>query len=168
MKWNKADILTIYRIGAEVGLIDAKSIIKWADSKIEHTDISNENFLIDLSLSGKGGINETIHILKINESNPNYELVWQTLYGLIKYQLDNKVIDLKRACYAISSIANQIKNETEYDLFGMELDDSFYLASRGVTGNVESIKETLSKYTSSYFDLGREFIEQELRNKNEA
>ena len=79
MKWNKADILTIYRIGVEVGLIDTKSIIKWADSKIEHTDISNEDFLIDLSLSGKGGINETIHILKINESNPDYDLVWQTL-----------------------------------------------------------------------------------------
>lgn len=168
MNWNKADILTIYRIGLEVGLIDAKSIIKWADSRIAHTDISEEDYLIDLSLSGRGGINETIHLLKINESNPNYELVWQTLYGLTKYQIDNTVIDLKRACYAISSIANQIKNETEYDLFGMELDDLFYLASSGITDNVGSINETLNKYTSPYFALGKAFVEQELRNKNEA
>ena len=151
-------------MGLEVGLLDYKSIIKWADCIIEDSEAVHDDFLFDLSLSGSSGINEVIKILKSNESRPNHDLVWQTLYGLIAIKFQDEEIDLKRGCYAVSEVANQAKNETEYDLFGMSLDDSFYLASRGITGNLEETKKVFLNYTNPFIELGRTFINQELKN----
>ena len=163
MIWNSNDILSIFRIGIEAGLIDCESVIKWADAKIMDSKECKADYLIDLSMAGSNGINEVLRVLNINDSKSKEELVWQTLYGLTAIKLENQEIDLERACYVVTEVANKTRSETEYDLFGMSIDDSFYLASRGITGNLNSTKRLLIEHTAPYVDLAKAFISKELK-----
>jgi hypothetical protein len=156
MEFRDKDILMIFRLGIETRLINYKSAIRWADKKINNSAIDAESYLFDLSLAGSKGINEVIHLLKTEETKTNLSDIWQTLYGLNNYLFTKGIIDLKCACYSISAIANEINNSSEYDLFGIGIDDAFYL------GDVTELKKELSEYTFPYFQLGKEFFEEEI------
>ena len=162
MVFQDNDILAIFRLGVESRIINYETIILWADKKINSSHSPIQDFLLDLSLARSKGVNEVVHILKMSETKTNLTVIWQTLYGLNNYLFTKNRIDLKCACYSITFVANEISNLSEYDLFGISLDDAIYLANKG-GDDLEEIKKQLLKYTSPYFLIGKQFFEEQLQ-----
>ena len=163
MRLSKPEILTVIRICIESQVLNTKQIVHWADSLI--LDSENDDYLIEISLSGSKGLNEIIHILKENETDSKNEMIWKTIYGLAGFLFKKRHLALKESCYMITKTANEFKNETEYDLFGMGLDDSFYLASKKIYGNLIDTENRFKEYTSPYINIGEEFWVKELKTK---
>ena len=70
----------------------------------------------------------------------------------------SKILDLKTCSRLLSDIANEFNDKTEYELFGMDLEDSFYLANQKIYGNLNYVEEKLIEYTSPYNELGKSFL----------
>jgi len=159
MMLTEKEKLTIFRICIEGGLISLEQIENWADNILIQSPEVRFDYILDLCQSKSAGINETIHVLKKNEAIIT-PVVWQVLYGIAGFLFESKKIDLEKACYFISKIINEVGLESEYDLFGMSLDDTFYLASREIYGNLNSTKDEFISITNQYKNLAKNFLSE--------
>jgi hypothetical protein len=159
MTLSEKEKLTVFRICIANGILDLSLVEKWAESIALNSVPTRTDYMLELCSAQRIGINETLHILGQNEDGYDNPILWQILYGFAWVLYDRKVIDLKQGCYFVSEIALEMQNKTEYELFGMSLDDSFYLASRGTSGNLEDTKEEFIKITSIHKDKATEFVE---------
>ena len=151
--------LTIFRICIEGGLISLEQIEHWAENILIKSPEIRFDYILDLCQSKNAGINETIHVLKVNEEIVN-PAVWKVSYGIAGLLFESERIDLKKACYFISKVIEEVGLESEYDLFGMSLDDTFYLASREIYGNLNSTKGEFIKLTNPYKDMAQVFLSE--------
>jgi hypothetical protein len=90
-----------------------------------NSEITRDDYILELCSAKSKGINEIVPILKQNEAEIKNEVVWKSVYGITGVLYEN--FDLQKAYYLISRVANEINYKTEYELFGMGLDETFYL-----------------------------------------
>ncbi|ESU25228.1 hypothetical protein FLJC2902T_31700 [Flavobacterium limnosediminis JC2902] len=160
METTEKEKLTIFRICLESNIINLTQIENWAENILMESKDIRDDYILDLCQAKSKGINEIVHILKQNEGEISNPIIWQIVYGITGISFENKKIDLKKACYFISKVANEMTFKTEYDLFGMGLDDSFYLASIGSYGNLDFTKKEFIKMTKEYEPLAKSFLKQ--------
>ena len=152
--------LIVFRICLEANIITLSQIQKWAEKTLVNNEIIRDDYILDLCSSESKGVNEIVHVLKQNEGSVENPEIWKIAYGVTWILYKDKVINLERACYFVSKVATEISYVTEYDLFGMSLDDSFYLASKGIYGNLNDSEKKFKELTSCFANLALNFIEE--------
>lgn len=145
-----AQQITIFRFCLEDNILSNQQVIDWADQAILNTE-DPEDFLVELSLTQVQDVNRIISILNAKQDLKPTSLIWQTLYGLAGYLQQNRVVTLLHACRFIARVANEVNSTTEYELFGMAIDDHFYI------GNVDIVANTFLEITQEFMPLGKTF-----------
>lgn len=160
--------ITIFRICLESNIITLSQIEKWAENILMNSETNRDDYILELCSAKSIGINEIVHVLKQNEAEIKNSEIWKIVYGITGVLFENKSIDLQKACYFISRVANEINYKTEYELFGMGLDDTFYLASVGIYGNLKHVEEELKKITQEHEKMVIDFLKDMSEEKNNA
>lgn len=151
--------ITILRAFLESNIITLHQIENWAQKNFMNSE-NREDYILDLCSAVTLGINETIHILKQNESSFQNPLILETSLGIIGNLYTTQNISLKKACYFVSKISIEAYNKTEYDLYGMHLDDTFYLADKGIYGNLNHTEKEFIKLTNTHKEPSTYFFKE--------
>lgn len=159
--------LIVFRICLEANIITLSQIQKWAEKTLVNNEIIRDDYILDLCSSESKGINEIVHVLKQNEGSVENPEIWKIVYGVTWVLYEKNIINLKRACNFVYKVATEISYATENDLSeGISLDDSFYLASKNICGNLNDVEKELKNITSGFKYLGLNFIESNFNNED--
>lgn len=155
--------LTVFRLCLESNVLTISQIVKWADAQIIEHQNQDNYYLYDLSLAKSKGINEVIHIIQSNESKTIDVNTLNLVYGLAGYLLKTKQINLEKACLLIYSSTNESLAKTDFEILGMSLNDAFYLADQGISGNLEDVHQTVIKLSTPHIKRAKSFYLKELK-----
>jgi hypothetical protein len=162
MSITEKEIVSILRLCLQSSLIPVDIIEQWSLKKIDSSEIIRDDYILELCSAKRLGLNETLHILKENESDLKNILIWEIVYGIVGLLYQNNSISLRTACKAIDQIIIDSYNDTEFKLSGSGLDDSFYLANSKTYGTIEDVEQELMALTTPHLQAAKVFMNEVL------
>ena len=146
---TRKEISEFLRLGLRLGAFDTAPIIKWADSIIEQED-TPEISIIDVSLAGGRGVNETITCLGEIKGNVRENIPVELVLAYYRRKLVSRQLttdEVAAMLYTLSKIT-----EVKGDLSGAlnVLDENLSMAEDGVCGSVEEALDDLKNFLEEH------------------
>ncbi|TVX91389.1 hypothetical protein [Cohnella terricola] len=147
------EITETFKLGLLIGLLSMDQVINFADKYIEH-EANPDAGIIEVSLSGSKGINETISKLEEVKGIYDIQKPIRTILGLIYIESLNSD-DISEITYKLYSLSlniseSQIGGDLYFELNSM--DDIKYLVTD------EVIRKRIETSIGIYKELGEEFL----------
>ena len=157
MTFEQGTTLRTFKLGIEKGTLQLDQVIDWADRQIAIG--KGGSLVFDLSLAKNSGINHAIHCLGKWGMYPNDpDLVKSLTLGLIRKKFDKGDLTLNRAAYTIEETLIEFENTNYLEIWGMSLDDIFFLATRDGIMEPKDIREKVYALTDKSFKLTNDFL----------
>ena len=149
---NYIDLLGMFNIGLENGLLEKQEIVKWADTIILQ-DEQPDYFVIELSLCGHKSVNDIVTLLNeiIGASTP--QISGRVILGLLYHRYVDRQLPLKKVVDLLYWLILYGQCSEEEKSFMYELDDRYSLAIDNIYGTVEAVE----KATLRFIELYKEF-----------
>jgi hypothetical protein len=153
-KPNIKEIAEFFRLGLRIGIFAPSTVIQWADSIImaeNKPDIS----IIEVSLSGAGGLNKTIDSLNEikGEIRSDYPAKLMLAYCWKKLRTKDWTEDFFSGLLYSLKNASEVSEDVEIAL--MNLDENLSLAEDGVYGTVKEAMNDIMKFLESFEEYER-------------
>ncbi|GAA4303122.1 hypothetical protein [Nibribacter koreensis] len=139
------ELLTLFKVGLAVGLIEIDEVKKWADGIIL-SESDPDIFFIELSLVNSN--NQAITLISENlrpESYPNGKAVLGQLHKRLAEGQELELI--VRAMYSLLNEAKLSELEKDYIY---SIDDYFDMANKKVYGNLQSVEQQTADFLFLY------------------
>jgi hypothetical protein len=149
---NYIDLLGMFTIGLENGLLEKQAIVRWADIIILQ-DEQPDYFVIELSLCGHKSVNDIVTLLNeiIGASTP--QISGRVILGLLYHRYVDRQLPLKKVVNLLYWLILHGQWSEDEKSFMYELDDWYSLA----IDNIYGTEETVEKATLRFIELYKEF-----------
>lgn len=143
---NLKEQAEVYKLGLLIGYFKIEDVILWADFVIENDE--NPNLvIIDVSLSGKKGINEVVSQLGNINGKIDINTPVKTILGLLYKDLVNENISVYEIARKLYVLSNNIPSDSLGDAKRFTLNTlEDYLALYGLKNVTIQIIELLKEY----------------------
>lgn len=137
MIFSEADVFAILKFSLQKGLITHAEIVLWADCQVNENDHLNSTIL-NLSLSGSKSIEYAINCIEDERSDHADKAIEKNvILGLIGLNVIEYVLSMKEAAYLVNSVLEKFDHKTEFEIWGMYLDDIYFGIARGAVDELE-------------------------------
>jgi hypothetical protein len=157
---TRKEVAEFFRLGLRLGLFDTSPIIKWADSIIEQEDKPDIS-IIDVSLAGSRGINETITCLGEIKGHLREDVPVELLLAYFRRKLVSGQLNIDSVAAMFYSLAKM--PEVTGDVAGAlhVLDENLSMAEDGLCGSVEEALDDIKCFLEEHGEY-EQYLPQEV------
>ncbi|MGI4741081.1 MAG: hypothetical protein ACRYG7_38435 [Janthinobacterium lividum] len=151
-------LLEVFRICLTNTILDKKQVIAWADKQIEQ-ETEPSYFLIELSLSGRQNINDTISLLHnfVGETKP--QVAGRVVLGHLYHQYTTNQLSLQQVATTIYWLGLHCELSKEEHHFIQSIDTKCDLAIDGYSSILEA-ESQIVRFTALYKEFYLENTQQ--------
>jgi hypothetical protein len=146
---NKKEIAEFLRLGLRVRAFDYSAAIQWADSVLlmeEKPDIQ----IVEVSLSGAGGLDKTITCLKEVKGVARQDLAAKLLLAYCWKKIREKEWTDDYCSVLLCSLKRSGEASQGLEIALINLDENLSLAEDGVYGSVEDALKDIREFLKSF------------------
>ena len=158
------EVAEFFKLSLRLGLLDTFPVVKWADSIIER-ESKPDIAIIDVSLSGSRGINETITCLGEVKGELRENVPVELLLAFYRKKLHSGQLSTDEVAASLYGLAQM--SEVPDDLRGAfyVLEDNLVLAEEGVCGSVEEALDDIKCFLEEHCEY-EPYLPAELETKD--
>ena len=153
---NNIELLVLYKIGLQCGMIDTKALVDFADTVIAKEGNPDDLF-IEVSLWGSDK-NRLIDVLSDFVREHCKKVSGDYLFGAIRSNYLQKKINLEEVVRLLYRLKDELDLTDEEEAFIYSIDAQYYLAVDNVIGTIEGVEQDTLNFLATERSLSVKYI----------